>query len=192
MVMLKAVLLGFLVSAAPLASAIGQDTGAACAGIGDDGERLACYDRVFRTAGGEAPASEAILLESERLIPAAPSGREPATLTIACEAGGPEVSFAFAGQLVSVTGDIAPLTMQVDQNATVVRTMSASADNRSLSFSSDRDTETFLDSLAGGSNLRVRVTPVRQRSLTVDYDIGDVLPAIAALRENCSPVDEAS
>ncbi|HEV7278498.1 MAG TPA: hypothetical protein VGN80_19640 [Devosiaceae bacterium] len=190
--MLKAVLLGFLVSAAPLASAIGQDTGAACAGIGDDGERLACYDRVFRTAGGEAPASEAILLESERLIPAAPSGREPATLTIACEAGGPEVSFAFAGQLVSVTGDIAPLTMQVDQNATVVRTMSASADNRSLSFSSDRDTETFLDSLAGGSNLRVRVTPVRQRSLTVDYDIGDVLPAIAALRENCSPVDEAS
>src|SRR5690606_7571996 len=156
LLMLQAVMLAVLLSAAPLSAAMGQDSAAACAAISGDADRLACYDRLFRAAGGEAPAGATVMLESERLIPAAPSGREPATLTIACEAGEPEVRFAFAGQLVSVTGDIAPLTMQVDQNATTVRTMSASADNRSLSFSSNRDTETFLNSLAGGTNLRVR------------------------------------
>lgn len=180
-------MLGVLLSTVPLSAAMGQDSGAACAAISGDADRLACYDRLFRTAGGEAPAAAPVMLESERLIPAAPSGREPATLTIACETGEPEVRFAFAGQLVSVTGDIAPLTMQVDQNATTVRTMRASEDNRSLSFSDARDTETFLNSLAGGTNLRVRVTPVRQRSLTVDFRIGGVLPAISELRESCQP-----
>jgi hypothetical protein len=112
-------------------------------------------------------------------------------LTIACEEGAPRVHFAFAGQLVSVTGDIAPLTMQVDQFATTARTMAASEANRSLTFSSARDTNTFLDSLAGGTTLRVRVTPVRQRSLTVDFRIGEALPAIAELRESCQPAEAA-
>lgn len=161
-----------------------QESGAACAAIEDDGERLACYDRVFRD-GGSAEAGEAIVLQSQRLIPAAPSGREPATLTISCAEGEMETRFAFAGQQVSVTGDIAPLTYQIDQGATTVRTLSASEDNRSLTFFSMRDTENFLDSLAGGTNLRVRVTPARQRSLTVDFRIEDVVAEIETLRRAC-------
>jgi hypothetical protein len=188
--MLKAVLVGTLLSTAAVPS-LAQQTGAECAEIAGDAARLACYDRLFRGTGPNAPAIEPVTLESARLIPAAPSGREPATLTIACEEGAPRVRFAFAGQLVSVTGDIAPLTMQVDQNATAVRTMTASADNRSLSFSSERDTRMFLDSLAGGTNLRVRVTPVRQRSLTVDFRIEELLPAIAELRKSCEASEAA-
>lgn len=188
--MLKAVLLGAILSTAAVPS-LAQQTGADCAGIAGNSERLACYDRVFRGAADDAPAAEPVTLQSERLIPAAPSGREPATLTIACEDGAPRVRFAFAGQPVSITGDIAPMTMQVDQNATAVRTMAASTDNRSLSFASDRETTTFLDSLAGGTSLRVRVTPVRQRSLTVDFRIGEVVPAIAELRENCRATEAA-
>jgi hypothetical protein len=188
--MLKAVLLGAILSTAAVPS-LAQQTGADCAEIAGDAERLACYDRLFRGTAEDAPAAEAVALESERLIPAAPSGREPATLTIACEEGAPSVHFAFAGQPVSITGDIAPLTMQVDQNATIVRTMAASDDNQSLSFASARDTTTFLNSLVGGTNLRVRVTPVRQRSLTVDFRIGEALPAIAELRENCEATEAA-
>jgi hypothetical protein len=183
--MLKAVALGALLLATAAAPSIAQERGAECAAIGADVERLACYDRLFRGEGGSVPEAEPVVLQSERLIPAAPSGREPATLTIACEEGRPVARFEFAGQPVSVTGDIAPMTLQVDQNATVVRTMAASDDNRSLAFSSARDTETFLDSLVGGTNLRVRMTPVRQRSLTVDFRIAQVVPAIADLRESC-------
>jgi hypothetical protein len=188
--MLKAVLLGAILSTAAVPS-LAQQTGIECAEIAGDAERLACYDNLFRGTVGDASAPEAVTLESERLIPAAPSGREPATLTIACEEGTPRVHFAFAGQSVSLTGDIAPMTMQVDQNATIVRTMAASEDNRSLTFSSARDADTFLDSLAGGTSLRVRVTPVRQRSLTVDFRIGEALPAIAELRENCQATEAA-
>lgn len=189
--MLKAVLLGALLLSTAAVPALAQQSGTECAAIAADADRLACYDSLFRGTGGDAPAAEAVTLESERLIPAAPSGREPATLTIACEEGAPRVRFAFAGQPVSITGDIAPLTMQVDQNATIVRTMAASADNQSLSFASARDTATFLDSLVGGTSLRVRVTPVRQRSLTVDFRIAAALPAIVELRENCQPTEAA-
>ena len=183
--MLKAVAFGALLLVAAAAPSTAQDSGAGCAAIAADDQRLACYDSVFRAAGGSAPEIEPVVLESERLIPAAPSGRGLATLTIACAADGPVARFAFAGQPVSVTGDIAPMTMQVDQAATVVRTMAASEDNRSLIFSNARDTETFFDSLVGGTNLRVRVTPVRQRSLTVDFRLAPVLPEIISLRERC-------
>lgn len=163
--------------------ALGQETGESCAAIADDAQRLACYDAVFRSGPGEPAA--AINLQSEQLIPARPSGRQPATLALACIEGAPEVRFAFAGQLMSATGDIAPLTLQVDQGPTQVRTMQAAEDNLSLSFSSDRDTAAFLDSLDGGTVLKVRMTPVRQRSLNVTFRVGAVLSEIAALRETC-------
>lgn len=182
--MLQAAVLGVLLSVVPFSDAIGQES---CAAIADDAERLACYNRRSRGADVQPLPSDAIVLESARLIPAVPSGREPATLAIACLEGEAEVRFAFAGHSVSITGDIAPLTMQVDQNATTVRTMEASADNRTLRFASARDTETFLDSLAGGTNLRVRMTPPRQRSLTVDFRLAAALPAIAELRGTCRP-----
>ena len=108
--------------------ALGQDTGESCAAIGDDAQRLACYDGVFRS---EAPATTGgeLVFSSERLIPARPSGREPATISVACVAGVPTVHFGFANQLVSSTGDIAPVTLQVDQGPTLVRTMPSSPDN---------------------------------------------------------------
>lgn len=161
----------------------GQETGESCAAIADDAQRLACYDGVFRTDPGDLP--EALSYQSEQLIPARPSGRQPATFSLACVDGVPQVRFAFAGQLMSSTGDIAPVSLQVDQGATQVRTMRASDDNLSVSFANARDTTAFLDSLAGGTTLKVRMTPVRQRSLNVTFRVDAALADIAALRESC-------
>jgi type VI secretion system protein VasI len=164
--------------------ALGQETGESCAAIGDDAQRLACYDGIFRTGTTELP-SGALTYESERLIPARPSGRGPATFSVACAAGAPQVSFGFAGQLVSATGDIAPVTFQVDQGQTQVRTLEASSDNTSLSFAAARDAEAFLNSLNGGTTLKVRMTPVGQRSLNVNFRLTEALGEIGALRESC-------
>ena len=163
--------------------AIGQAAVQACVVMADDAERLACYDALFRDAA--VPVAGAITVLSARPIPARPSGREPASLTLVCDAGQMVVSFRFAGQLVSNTGDIAPLTYQVDANATIVRTLRASADNTELTFASAADTESFLDNLLGGTSVRVRMTPVRQRSLTVDFRLPEVADDIAALRASC-------
>lgn len=172
---------GALAAGAPGVSL--AQSGAACAAIADDADRLACYDAVFRTAAAET--GDAVILESEGLIPARPSGREPATVTIACKAGEVAAIFGFAGQLVSVTGRNAPLTLQVDQNATKVRTLAASEDNTTLRFTTSFDTRDFLDSLRGGSSLRVRLTPVGMRSLTMIFRIDGRLAEIQHLRDSC-------
>lgn len=173
-----------LLAALLSAPALGQDTGASCASIEDDAARLACYDGVFRK--GPLPGGEgSLIIASERLIPALPTGREPAEMVVACDAGTLSVQFRFAGQLVSVSGDIAPVTFQVDQNATSVRTLRASTDNTAAGFWTTPESEAFLNSLVGGTNLKVRMTPVRQRSLTVDFRLDRNQAAIDTLREGC-------
>lgn len=180
----KRLVFGALAAALLATPVVGQDTGESCAAIGDDGQRLACYDGIFRAEPGEVPAVVAI--KSEQLIPARPSGRQPASFELACVEGAPQVRFAFAGQLMSTGGDIAPVSLQVDQGATQVRTMRAAPDNLSVSFATARETTAFLDSLNGGTTLKVRMTPVRQRSLNVTFRVDAALADIVALRESCS------
>lgn len=175
--------LGVLAAGLLAAPALGQETGQGCAAIADDAQRLACYDTIFRSGEGERP--ELLLFQSEQLIPARPSGRERATFQLACIEGLPEVRFAFAGQQMSATGDIVPLTLQVDQGPTQVRTMQAAENNMSVRFGSLRETNAFLDTLVGGATLKVRATPVRQRSLNVTFSLEEVLPQIVALRQAC-------
>lgn len=180
------VLTGLMLAVVCGLPAMAQSRPEACAAIADDGERLACYDAVFRGTG-DAPAGDAVVIASERLIPAQPTGRQPATMTVACEGGDLSVSFAFAGQQISASGDIAPITFQVDQNVTSVRSLGVSDDNTSLGFTTPSESAAFLDSLAGGNSLKVRLTPARQRPLTVDFRLPPTIEAIAALRAGCEP-----
>jgi hypothetical protein len=181
----RTILIALAIVAAPAPSALAQDEAAACAAIAGDTERLACYDAIFRPTGAITPDVAPIIVNSERMIPARPTGRAPATMTVSCGAGGIEVAFGFANQLVSNTGDIAPITFQVDAGGTTVRTLSADADNTALSFGSSSDAVAFLDSLEAGTNLKVRITPVRQRSVTVDFRLMEVAARVGALRETC-------
>jgi len=172
-----------IVPVMPIVPVVAQASVQECVALDDDMARLACYDGLFRDAG--AAVGAAITISSERPIPARPRGREPATLSFSCIDGDVSVSFRFAGQLVSNTGDISPLTYQIDAGGTTVRTLRANADNTELSFASTADTQTFLDSLVGGSSVRVRVTPVRQRSVNVDFRLAPVADEIASLRASC-------
>lgn len=173
-----------LFAALMAAPVFAQDTGASCSVIEDDGERLACYDRIFRT-GQSANGENSVTIASQRLIPAVPTGRKPAEMIVTCEGGVLTVQFRFAGQLVSATGDIAPVTLQIDQGATAVRSLSASADNAALGFWTTGESAAFLGSLAGGTNLKVRMTPIRQRSLTVDFRLSEQHEALEAVRSAC-------
>jgi hypothetical protein len=161
-----------------------QEDGASCAAIADDPDRLACYDAIFRAPDDGLLASE-VLIQSEQLIPARPVGRELAEMVVACFDGGLEVRFSFANQLLSNTSDNAPLTFQVDSGGNTVRNLPVGDDNTTAGFATARDAVAFLDTLEGARNLKVRVTPVRQRSLTVDFRVADHLESIASLRGIC-------
>lgn len=179
--------LGVLLALACLAlptSAMAQ-SGAQCAAIAGDPERLACYDGIFRS--GAAPASAlSVSIESEQLIPARPSGRAPATVTIACDAGVLSVAFAFAGNTLSALGRDAGLTLQNDLQQARSRTLLVNADNTAVVIGNTSEAVAFLDTLAGTSNLTARVTPVNSRSLSVRFNAPSILEAAAPVRAACS------
>lgn len=160
-------------------------SGAQCAAIGGDTERLACYDGVFR--GGEvAEGALSVSFESEQLIPARPSGRSPATMTVACEAGTLSVAFAYAGNTLSALGRDAGITLQVDLQSPRSRTLFVDATNTAVLIDNTRDSLAFLDTLSGAQNLTTRVTPVNSRSLSVRFNLAGVLEQIEPVRAACS------
>lgn len=169
----------------PSAPVLAQ-TGAQCAAITDDAERLACYDGLFR-ASGLAAAGTSVTLESEQLIPARPSGRAPATITVLCEAGQLQVAFSFAGNTMSALGRDTGITLQYDLARARSSTLPVNADNTAILIDNTADARTFLDGLAGATNLTVRVTPASTRSLSVRFRVDafaqDVAPVVAA----CAP-----
>ncbi|SFV36215.1 type VI secretion system protein VasI [Devosia crocina] len=164
--------------------AMGQ-TGGQCAAIGSDTERLACYDRVFRD-GAAASEALSVSFESEQLIPARPSGRAPATMTISCSAGTLGVAFAYAGNTMSALGRDAGITWQVDLQAARSRTLPVNDTNTALLLDNTPDSLDFLGMLVGGNNLTTRVTPVNSRSLSVRFNLAGVLEAVEPVRAACS------
>lgn len=186
MVRVIVLILTILVLAVP---AHAQDTGESCAAITGDPERLACYDAIFRAPldvpPSDLPAASEILIPSEQQIPARPTGRAPAQMVIACVNGGAAVRFTFANQLLSSTNDNAGVTLQVDLGGNVVRNLPVDETNTSVGFATANEAATFLATLEGARSLRVRITPVRQRSLTIDFRLSDFADEIEALRGSC-------
>jgi type VI secretion system protein VasI len=164
---------------APAAPALAQ-SGAQCAPLADDAERLACYDALFRTsAATDAPVG--VTLESEQLIPARPSGRAPATITVFCEADILQVAFAFAGNTMSALGRDTGITLQYDLARARSSTLPVNADNTAILIDNTADAMAFLNGLVGATNLTVRAST---RSLSVRFRVDafaqDVAPVIAA------------
>lgn len=165
-------------------SAMAQ-SGALCAAIAGDSERLGCYDALFRN-GGEPNQALSVSVDSVQLIPARPSGRAPATVTIACEAGNLSVAFSFAGNTMSALGRDAGLTLQNDLQQARSRTLLVNEDNTALVISAPGEAAAFLDTLPGTSNLTARVTPANSRSLSVRFNAPAILEAAAPVRAACS------
>lgn len=161
-----------------------QQMGAQCTAIAGDAERLACFDTAFAAHAPEAGGA-LVVFESEQLIPARPNGRQPATMTVACEAGVLSVAFAFAGNTMSALGNDAGITLQSDLQAARSRTLKVNADNTAIVMDTTRDALAFIQSLAGATNLTVRVTPVSSRSLTVRYRVDGFAEQVAPVLAAC-------
>lgn len=161
-----------------------QSTVAQCTAITADAERLSCYDGLFR-GNGSTPEGLSVVLESEQLIPARPTGRGPATMTVACIEDVLSVSFAFAGNTMSALGNDAGITLQYDLQAARSRTLPVNATNTAVVIDNTRDAAQFLDGLAGATNLTARVTPVSSRSLSVRFRVDAFAAEVAPVRAAC-------
>ncbi|WP_156461305.1 hypothetical protein [Devosia sp. Root436] len=161
-----------------------QPTGSQCSAIADDAGRLACFDAAFAAPAAGTDAA-LVVLESEQLIPARPNGREAATITVACDAGVLTVAFAFAGNTMSALGNDAGITWQFDLQAARSRTLPVNAENTAILLNNTADSLAFIQSVAGATNLTVRVTPVSSRSLTVRYRVDAFADQVAPVRGAC-------
>ncbi len=158
-------------------------SGAQCAAIDDDTARLVCYDDLFRDAGATAPG-DAVVFESEQLIPAKPSGRAPATITVSCQPNGLQVAFGFAGNTLSSLGNDVGMTLQYDLTRRS-STLPVNADNTAVLIDNTRDALAFIDNLAGVTNLTVRVTPTSTRTLSVRFRVDAFATAVAPVVAAC-------
>lgn len=156
-----------------------------CATFVSDQERLACYDLLFRSDTSVADAIS-VTLESEQLIPARPTGRAPATITVSCEAGTLRVAFGFAGNALSSLGRDVGITLQYDLQRARSSTLPVSADNTEVLIDNTRDALSFIDGLTGATNLTARVTPANSRSLSVRFRVEDFDAQVAPLVAACS------
>lgn len=161
-----------------------QSTGSQCVSIAADAERLACFDAAFAAAPAAASA-DSVVFQSEQMIPARPSGRQPATITIACIGGVLSVAFGFAGNTMSALGNDAGITWQFDLQAARSRTLPVNADNTAILLNNTADSLAFIQSVAGATNLTVRVTPVSSRSLSVRYRLDTFADQVAPVRAAC-------
>lgn len=161
-----------------------QQAGAQCTTIAADSERLACFDTAFAQTATEA-GNAVVVFESEQSIPARPSGRAKATITVACDAGVLSVAFGFAGNALSALGKDAGITWQLDLQARSSRTLPVDADNTAILLNNSRDSLAFLQSLNGANNLTVRVTPATARSLSVRYQLADFPEQLAPVLAAC-------
>jgi hypothetical protein len=171
--------------ALPVPATMAQTGVAQCVALAADAERLACYDGLFRNEGGPEAGAISVTVESEQLIPARPTGRGPATMTIACEADVLTIAFAFAGNTMSALGNDAGLTLQSDLQAARSRTLPVNDSNTAILLDNTRDAAAFLDGLAGTNNLTARVTPVNSRSLSVRFRVDAIMEQVEPVRAAC-------
>ncbi|MHA6691845.1 hypothetical protein [Devosia sp. A449] len=172
--------------AMPSTAVLAQSGVAQCTAIATDGERLACYDAIFLSGDGGANALS-VSLQSEQLIPARPSGRAPATMTVSCgDDGVLRVAFSFAGNTMSALGRDAGITLQYDLQAGRSRTLPVNPENTAILLNTTADAATFLDGLNGATNLTVRVTPVNSRSLSVRFRVDSFVEEVAPVVAACS------
>lgn len=166
-----------------LAGPATAQSGAQCAAIDDDAARLVCYDDLFRNVS--APSDAAVVFESEQLIPARPSGRAPATITVSCQPNGLQVAFGFAGNTLSSLGNDVGMTLQYDLTRRS-STLPVNAENTAVLIDNSRDALAFIDNLAGVTNLTVRVTPASTRTLSVRFRVDQFAQMVAPVVAACS------
>lgn len=175
-------LLPILMLSTPAATA--QQLGAQCTAVASDAERLACFDAAFASAlpsGTEA----SVVISSEQLIPARPSGRAPATITVSCTDEELRIAFGFAGNALSALGRDTGMTWQLDLLARTNRTLPVDDSNTAILLDNTPDSVAFLRSLEGANSLTVRVTPANSRTLSVRYRLATFAQEVQPVLDAC-------
>lgn len=179
--------------------------GASCARIDNAGERLLCYDGVFRTA----VANETQTVESKWVIQTETSkiddsksvflglesdddfpgkfgnGRRRANLTLRCMENSTSAILLFGDHFMADTNGYGDVTFRVDNQPAFTRGLDESTDHMALGLWNGGSAIPFIKKLFDGKTLVVRATPFSESPITATFTIAGLKEKIASLREAC-------
>lgn len=178
-----------------------------CAAMQDGGERLICYDAIFRVQTSvEPPRTQSsskwtvetekskiddsksvfLLLESDDDVPSR-YGRAPskASLVVRCMEGKTAITFQFADHFMAESGGYGDVTFRVDDKKAFTKGLRESTDHGALGLFSGPTSISLIKALFGGNRLIVRAMPFNESALTVSYSIANLESEIKPLREAC-------
>lgn len=205
--LLKLSCLSFAASIALTFPAMAVDKPESCAAIDDGGERLVCYDSIFRTkttvdtpptgtptkwqvttAQSKIDDSKGVFLyiESDDDIPGKYGGqRAKASMVIRCMEGTTAMTLQFADHFMADNNGYGDVTFRVDDKKAITKGLDESTDNSALGLFNGGSSIPFIRSLFGANRLIVRATPFNESALTVTYSIAGLEETIKPLRETC-------
>lgn len=204
---LRVLFLGIIFcTAVDTSPALSSDEGKTCAKENDAGERLLCYDGLFRSeVKNETPTDDKgkwlsqsdtskltdssdhyISLSSSDTIRARfGGGTKTANLTIRCMENTSSAYFVFGDQFLSDIQGYGRITYRIDDKKAETKSFIASTDHKALGLWSGESAIPFIKKLSGAKQMIVRMTPYNESPLTVTFDLRGFDAAIKPVSEAC-------
>lgn len=179
--------------------------GTSCAKIDDTGERLLCYDGVFRTETKTEPATASsnwtvhtqtskiddsptvvLMLTSDDDFPGKYGNqRTNAEMTIRCMENRTSAFFQFGDHFMADNGDFGHVTFRIDDKPAFSRSLRESTDHGTLGLWDGGASIPFLKQLMEADQLVVRATPFSESPITTTFTVAGLAAAIKPLRDAC-------
>lgn len=186
--------------------AFGQEDPKACAAVNDAGQRLLCYDGIFKESREAEPtpaavnakwrlsttkskiddsATATLALDSDDDFAGKYRGREKATMVIRCHENATSLYFIIGDHFLSDIQGYGQITYRVDEKKASTKEFDVSTDNKALGLWSGGSSIPFVKQMMGAKRLVIRVTPYSESAITATFDITGAEEAVKPVRENC-------
>lgn len=195
-----------LVLLASTFNASGQEDPKACAVMSDAGQRLLCYDGIFKETKSSEQASPAVnakwqlsttkskiddsatttvTLDSDDDFAGKYGGREKATMIIRCQENATSLYFIIGDHFLSDIQGYGEVTYRIDDRKAATKGFDVSTDNKALGLWSGGTAIPFVKQILGSKSLVIRVTPYSESAITATFDTSGADEAVKPVRENC-------
>lgn len=184
-------------------------TGEDCAKNDNDAERLACYDKIFKTDQKPAQAepqvdvgkkgwdvwksqskiddsvSDLMMLLSDNIVNERAGTMGYGTIGIKCHQKTTTITFN-AGEFFLVDDDdYGRVTYRLDKEKAKTKRMDVTSDNKALGLWSNSETIPFIKEMFGHDKIIVQITPYQETPATMEFTIKGLEEAIKPLRKAC-------
>lgn len=185
-------------------SAVSQD-GKSCAAVDDAGERLLCYDGVFRvdrqskaeippskwqqsTAASKIDDSQTVFLfvmSDDTFSGKYGDDRVSAELYLRCYENKTSIILTFGNHFMADSGGFGEVTFRIDNEKAFTRSLVASTDHKALGLWEGGKAIPFIKALLSAKKLTVRATPYSESPITTTFTVAGLSAVVDSLRKAC-------